>query len=97
MPMNDPENRAAALDARRRQQARHDRLAGPVIAALRAQDLAWREIARVLGAAGIPTPRGGSEWHPELVKRVSARGPSSRRSSLPVRETNLQFELAGVL
>ncbi len=73
MTMKNPHNRAAALASRRRQQARHDALAGPRIAALITQGFALREICRALDDAQVPPPREGSQWHPETVKRIAAR------------------------
>lgn len=97
MTLKNASTRRAALASRHRLQQRHDRLAGPRIRQLLAQGEPLRAICRQLEAEQIPTPRGGLRWHPEMVKRVSARWLSSRRGSLPVRETNLQLELGGVL
>lgn len=38
------------------------------IAALRAEGLGWRAIARKLNADGVPTPSGRGRWHEHSAK-----------------------------
>ena len=48
-------------------------LSGPVVDRILAEHAAGRSfnaIARTLTAEGVPTTRGGSKWHPNVVRKV---------------------------
>jgi DNA invertase Pin-like site-specific DNA recombinase len=48
---------------------------------LRREGLTYREIAARLNQAGVPTPRGGSEWRPSSLQRTLAGPRRAKRHS----------------